>query len=192
MDKPMDKPMNETFTISDLQERYSLSARQSVYDRIKALGIVQISRGKLSGEQLDKLDKLHEWLKANPNKPIADFPQFVEVMVDKYTIRPDNSTSALSTDSVDKQDNFAEMLGLVEAIARHFVPKVDPLAHYAALERAIEHGWLLSSNEVAELIGIRPKGDRFERGSFAFDRKGKIGGQSGWKVSKLGTSDAGN
>jgi hypothetical protein len=184
MDKPMDK---QTYTVSDLQERYSLSARQSVYDRIKALGIVQVSRGKLSGEQLDKLDKLHEWLKANPNKPIADFPQFVEV-VDKY-IRPDNSTSALSTDSVDKRGDFAEVLGLVEAIARHFVPKVDLLAHYAALEKAIEHGWLLSSNEVAELIGIRPKGDRFERGSFAFDRKGKIGGQSGWKVSRLGTSD---
>lgn len=182
----MDNLMNETYTIPDLQQRYNLSARQSVYDRIKALGIIAIGRGRLSAESVDKLDNLHEWLKVNPGKPIADFPQFVEVVgVDKYTIEPDNSTSSLSTESVDKQDSFAEMLGLVEAIARHFAPKAEPLAHYTALERAIDHRWLLSSAEVAELIGVRPKGDNFERGSFAFNRTGKIGGQSAWLVSKL-------
>lgn len=181
---------DETYAISDLQQRYNLSARQSIYDRIKALGIIQVSRGKLSGEQVDKLDKLHAWLKDNPGKPIADFPYFAEVMaVDKYQIEPNNSTLGLSSDLVDKQDNFAETLGLVEAIARHFAPKADPLGHYAALEQAIEHGWLLTSSEVAELFKVRPSGDRFERGSFAFDRTGKIGAQNGWKVSKLGLNN---
>jgi hypothetical protein len=34
----------------------------------------------LSSDQLDKLDRLDKWLKANPNKAIADFPQEQEVM----------------------------------------------------------------------------------------------------------------
>jgi hypothetical protein len=70
----------ETYPIASLQERYSLSSKQSVYDRIKALSIEPVARGKISSDQLDKLDKLDKWLKANPHSAIADFPQEPEVM----------------------------------------------------------------------------------------------------------------
>ncbi len=184
------------YPISELQERYSLSAKQSVYDRIKALGINPVARGKLSGGQLDLLDSLHEWLKANPNKPIADFPHQPEVLqihrlsggdLSADFTEPSKSTD-LSTNwvdkSADKSESFRETLELIDAIASHFTPKSNPLAHYEALEQAIEHRWLLTSFEVAQLTGVKPKGERFERGSFIFDRTGKIGCQYAWKVTK--------
>ncbi|HLO47112.1 MAG TPA: hypothetical protein VK211_01600 [Kamptonema sp.] len=56
------------------------------------------------------------------------------------------------------------------------------------MERASLEGWLLTSAEVKQLIGVKPtvrKGEtELLRGSFAFVKAGKIGGQSAWKVLK--------
>ena len=80
---------------------------------------------------------------------------------------------------------MARALQLVEVIARHFQQQRDPLQHYAALERAIASGWLLSTSEVRSLIGTKPTGDRFQHGSFVFVKSGKIGNQAAWRVAKV-------
>ena len=72
--------MAELHAVSSLQQRYNLASRQAVYDRLAALNIKPVTRGKLSSDKLDKLDKLDKWLKANPHSAIADFPQEPEVM----------------------------------------------------------------------------------------------------------------
>jgi hypothetical protein len=172
--------------VSDLQQRYGLASRQAVYDRLNALNIKPVSRGKLSSDQLDKLDRLDKWLKVNPNSAIADFPQEPEVMPPDLSVIPQSSNSNdLSSDVVDKSQNGFDLLQLAEAMARHLSKMRDPLQHYAALERAIASGWLLSSSEVRSLIGVKPSGDRFQRGSFIFIRSGKIGAQAAWKVLKV-------
>ncbi|MEG3960610.1 hypothetical protein, partial [Microcoleus sp. herbarium2] len=71
------------------------------------------------------------------------------------------------------------------ASARHIAANRDPLQHYAALEQAIASGWILSTAEVRALIGVKPSGDRFKRGAFAFIRADKVGNQAGWKVEKI-------
>jgi hypothetical protein len=76
-------------------------------------------------------------------------------------------------------------LQLVETIARHIAATRDPLQHYAALERVIASGWLLSTAEVRQLISTKPHGDQFQYGSFVFVRAGKIGAQAAWKVLKV-------
>ncbi len=80
---------------------------------------------------------------------------------------------------------MALALQLVETIARHFQQQRDPLQHYTALERAIASSWLLSTSEVRSLISTKPRGDRFQHGSFVFIRAGKIGAQAAWKVLKV-------
>lgn len=163
----------ELHLIANLQERYNLSSKQSVYDRIKALLIEPVARGKISNEQLDKLDKLNQHLKSGGS--LSDFESsHIEVM--PAAIEP-----VAATTNQDRE-NFLE---LIEAIARHVAATRDPLQHYAALERAIASGWLLSSSEVRSLIGIQPAGDRYQRGSFIFIRSGKIGAQSAWRVTKV-------
>jgi hypothetical protein len=165
----------ETYPIASLQERYSLSSKQSVYDRIKALSIEPIARGKLSSEQLDKLDKLDKHLKSGGT--LSDFESSRTEIFRAEAIEPAAAT-AINQD----RENFLE---LIEAIARHIASTRDPLQHYAALERAIASGWLLSTTEVRALISTKPHGDRFQRGSFVFIRSGKIGAQAAWKVLKV-------
>lgn len=177
--------MTEQLTpIASLQKRYSLSSRQAVYDRIAALKITPAARGKLSTEQLDKLDELNEHLKSGGN--LADFENsHTEIIPAPITssIEPTTQAKLAGNDS----ENFIE---LIERVAAALKPATDPLQHYAALERAIASGWLLSTAEVRSLIGTKPMGDRFQRGSFIFIRTGKIGGQSAWRVAKVVTGGA--
>ena len=165
----------ETYPIASLQERYSLSSKQSVYDRIKALSIKPVARGKISSDQLDKLDKLNQHLKSGGT--LSDFESSHTEIFKIEAIEPATAT-AINQD----RENFLE---LIEAIARYIGAARDPLQHYAALEKAIASGWILSTAEVRALIGVKPSGERFKRGAFAFIRTDKVGNQAGWKVEKI-------
>lgn len=165
----------ETYPIASLQERYNLSSKQSVYDRIKALLIEPVARGKISSDQLDKLDKLNQHLKSGGT--LSDFESSHTEIIKTELIEP-----AVATTINQDRENFLE---LIEAIARHISATRDPLQHYTALERAIASSWLLSTAEVRALIGVKPGGDRFQRGSFIFIRAGKIGAQAAWRVAKV-------
>jgi hypothetical protein len=164
----------ETYPIASLQERYNLSSKQSVYDRIKALSIEPVARGRISSDQLDKLDKLDKHLKSGGT--LSDFESsHTEIM--PAAIEP----AAAVVKSVDRDD----FLELIERVAAAVKPAADPLQHYTALERAIASGWILSTAEVRSLIGTKPRGDRFQRGSFVFIKSGKIGNQAAWRVAKV-------
>jgi hypothetical protein len=88
--------MDSTISISSLQQRYGLSSRQAVYDRIAALKIEPVARGKLSTEQLDKLDKLDKFLSSNPGAASANFPREAEVSPVRQV---DNWTNLLTSSS---------------------------------------------------------------------------------------------
>ncbi|MBD2060728.1 hypothetical protein NDI37_21790 [Funiculus sociatus GB2-A5] len=201
--------MENLISVSSLQERYNLSSRQAVDDRIKGLNIQKPARGKISQEQLDKLDKLDKYLKTGGK--IENFAQPVEAEVQQVERLPADERElstgqldkpALSSGQLDKSsDNFIELVREIAAALKPPAPPVEPLLHLKELERAAAAGWLLTSNQVKELVGVKPvpkKGDRtFTRGSFAFskipledkDEEGKpkfkkIGSQTAWKVSK--------
>jgi len=160
------------YKISELQARYNLSSKQSVYDRMKALQIVPVSRGKISSQALDKLDELDKFMKKNPGAKIWEFPRDVEY---ESGGQLDKSTGQL--------DNFNETLQLVEAIARHFATNQDPLAKYKALEYAANHIMLLPTSKVKELIGAKPSKSQFQRGTFVFTKTDiKIGRESAWRT----------
>jgi hypothetical protein len=160
------------YKISKLQARYSLSSKQSVYDRMKALQIVPVSRGEISSQALDKLDKLDKFMKKNPGAKIWEFPRDVEY---ESSGQLDKSTGQL--------DNFNETLQLVETIARHFATNQDPLAKYKALEYAANHIMLLPTSKVKELIGAKPSKSQFQRGTFVFTKTDiKIGRENAWRT----------
>ncbi|MEG4037664.1 hypothetical protein QUA03_28105 [Microcoleus sp. S36b_A4] len=165
--------------ISELQTRYSLASKQSVYDRMKALQITPVSRGEISSDALDELDKLDKFLKSNPGAKIWEFPRDVESLSSGQL---DNSTGQLDK-STRQLDNFNETLQLVEAIARHFAAKQDPLANYKALEYAANHIILLPSSKIKELTGAKPNKNQFQRGTFVFTKTTfKIGREAAWRV----------
>jgi hypothetical protein len=55
-------------------------------------------------------------------------------------------------------------------------------------EQACTNGWILASEEIHQLIEVKPtcpKGhDSFRRGNWVFTKMGKLGGQTAWRVSK--------
>lgn len=164
--------------ISELQTRYGLASKQSVYDRMKALQINPVSRGKISSHALDELDKLDKFMKNNPGAKIWEFPRDAESLSSGQL---DNSTRQLDKPT-GQLDNFNEILQLVEAIARHFAANQDPLANYKALEYAAKHMMLLPSSKIKELTRARPRQHQFQRGTFIFTKTGKIGRETGWRV----------
>ncbi|MCC3531098.1 MAG: hypothetical protein JGK21_26885 [Microcoleus sp. PH2017_22_RUC_O_B] len=168
--------------ISELQTRYSLSSKQSIYDRIKALHIKPVRRGEISSDSLDKLDNLDKFLKNNPGAALSDFPKQTEAIT---TSKLDLSSGQLDK-STEQLNNFNETLQLVEAIARHLVNR-NPLAKYKALDYAVKAELLLPSSKIKELIGVNPcnYGDKFQRGNFIFEKKGKIGRQTAWKIDDI-------
>ena len=97
------------YKISQLQIRYSLASKQSVYARMNALHIFPVKRGEISSESLDKLDKLDKFLRDNPGKKIWEFPRDTDFdlstgQLDKSTGQLDKSTGQLdkSTGQLDK------------------------------------------------------------------------------------------
>ena len=172
-------PDKDLYSISHLRERYGLSSKQSIYDRMKALNIEPVAWGKVSGEQLEKLDKLNEHLRSGGK-------------LSNFGADPKELPGPNLQIQIDASLIVAELTKLMEAIAPTVnLPK--PLQVLGGLEVAAEKGWLLTTEQVRQLIGVRPKlkgSDRtFIHGSFAFVKSGKIGTQIAWKVVKVSSGD---
>ncbi|MGF1523879.1 MAG: hypothetical protein ACFBSF_16295 [Leptolyngbyaceae cyanobacterium] len=63
-----------------------------------------------------------------------------------------------------------------------------PLWYLEVLEQACTANWQLTTEEVEQLIGVKPHCHRdetvYQRGNWRFTKVGKLGGQTAWQVSK--------
>jgi hypothetical protein len=162
--------------IKDLPNRYNIR-RTALYARFAAANITPEkdgTRAYISKEELAELDRLDLHIKTG-----GKLEDFQPANNQSLVVSQESAVNEVAPRSAD---NFNETLQLIEAIARHFQQQREPLQHYTALERAIASGWTLSTAEVRSLIGVKPRGDRFQRGSFIFVRAGKIGAQAAWKI----------
>jgi hypothetical protein len=92
-------------------------------------------------------------------------------------------------DKSDEQAGQSELLQFLstalEAISRS-LPAAQPLANLEAIDRACEKGWLLSTSQLCELLGVRSiSGQAIERYGFRFTRCGKNGREGAWAIAKL-------
>jgi hypothetical protein len=64
----------------------------------------------------------------------------------------------------------------------------NPLWYMDVLERAATAQWLLTTDEIEQLIGVKPKchgkDKTYQRGTWTFIKVGKLGAQTAWKVTK--------
>jgi hypothetical protein len=98
-------------------------------------------------------------------------------------------------------ENISSRLEKLEkSINKHQNP-ANPLWYMSILEQAEAQGWIVSSEEVEQLIGTKPHcapdHNSFVRGCWKFEKAGKIGMHSSWRVTKeiailpiLGTASA--
>lgn len=160
---------------TEVMTRYGLKSRQSAYDRLNTLKDKKIP---VSADTLDKLDR-----HIKDGGTLADF---TETELAPLPVEPAEIVYPRNI-ARDAEDNFIQ---LVREIGTALKPAADPLQHYCSLERAIASSWLLSTGEVKQLIGTKPTGERYQRGSFVFIKAGRMGNQSAWRVMKVIKGDS--
>ena len=165
------------YSIQDLMERYELKTRRSIYQWVKGLKL-NLHKGYgnrvyATSQQVEQLDQLKAHL--DKGGTIATFAPVVDAVLD--TAAPLNVYSPVSNQELD----WLEMVG---AIAGAISPP-NPISHWEKLSVAAKEGFILRTSEVKALTGAKPRGEKWERGSFMFIRKKKIGNQIGWQVSAI-------
>ena len=120
--------------------------------------------------------------------------------MDKSTGRltsAENNQETSPVDVIDKSTGIVEnnlealvnlITGAVSQTIASTIPTRSPLWYMSELERAEAQGWMLTTAEIQQLIGVKPTAAKgtsiYQRGSFAFVKAGKIGSQTAWRVTK--------
>jgi hypothetical protein len=193
----------DSLTIKDFESRYGV-ARSNIYNRIdglKKLGYA-MEPEKLGGksifnaDQLAVMDRLDAHLKTG--EAIATFPgveSVLSVSQDKpqssYRTQDRLAYNAIGTKPYDAAPAALGMASLVDAIVTKLVDAypqpsyTDPLANLRMIQEACDRGWLLSSGQLAPLLGRKslPSKD-FDRYGFRFVKAGKNGAESAWRIEK--------
>ncbi len=168
--------------VSELPKRYNI-ARSAVYTRLKDLGIEPEKEGRrayVSAQQLQFLDALHEHLQQG-----GSTTEFL-----KQKERDSSSLEPKIEDTLNLNSKLPETA--VEELVKRLIPNTgNRLAYLRELEEACEKGWLLSTQELADLLMFSPDailgyGEKFTDAGFLFTRAGmRIHGEVAWRVSKM-------
>ncbi len=199
----------DSLTIKDFEARYGI-ARSNVNNRItglkqKGYNLEPEKRGGrniYSADQIALMDRLDAHLKAG--NPITTFPAVSQdSLPSSYRTQDSSSEIAVSQDRLqlshrtpdNRSDKMAGAASLIDAIAGKVVEIIrlnqiesiapDPLANLRMLQEACDRGWLLSSSQLAPLLGVKSlSGRTIERFGFTFTRVGRNGIESAWKVDR--------
>jgi hypothetical protein len=179
----MNTEAEQLFPVSSIPNRYGIG-KQTALNRRNHLGITPIKQkgtNYITPEDLELMDRLHEFLQ-KPGTKMSDFP----VPTESTTPTGHSGNGAMvNTSEIIESEQSQDLIALIDAIARHTKPEKQPLDHWEQLEKACNNGWLITTKEVHQLCGAKPKGKQWQRGSFIFTKTGKIGNQAAWLVEKL-------
>jgi hypothetical protein len=173
------------FPIKELPERYSL-ARSAVYVRMKRLNITahtQGNRSYINASELDLLDDLHDFLCEDSGRTIDDFLRGLSAV--ELTPQAFPSTGQLArrqTGHIPGQ-SFTEVQHLPESHAAQLRERFE------FLDRAANRGWLLSTSDLALLIGLEPasvvRQEQLSRWGFTFVKcTQRTGREINWAVKR--------
>jgi hypothetical protein len=178
--------------VSQLPSRYSI-ARSALYTRLKDLKIEPEKQGKkafVNAFQLQQLDALHEHIQKG-----GTTGEFLKQHSCPGQLSTEDSPGQSSTIIQDSPGQIATsptaaLVTVVEAIVKRLMPAPSRLSYLRELEEAYSQGWLLSTSELADLLGLTPGtitdyGEEFSDAGFTFTRAGKRkGGEIAWRVGK--------
>lgn len=155
--------------VPQLLNRYTIS-RASFYQRTKALDIKFEQKGRNSyanAEQIDLLDQYDQAIaRGEGNEFIKSLGQS---QPGKYEITPMGPSELKPLEPA--QNTVHLIMQMAQEIAQH-LPTKNLLEPQRSLQEAADHGWVLSTRQLHQLIGIKPKGHSFERYGFVFERYG--------------------
>jgi hypothetical protein len=178
--------------VSQLPSRYGI-ARSALYTRLKDLKLEPEKQGKkafVDASQLERLDALHSHIQKGGTT--GAFLKQSESPGQLARQDSPGQSSAIVQDSPGQIDTSptAALVTVIEAIVKRLMPAPSRLSYLRELEEACSQGWLLSTSELADLLGltsgtITDYGEEFSDAGFTFTRAGKRkGGEIAWRVGK--------
>ena len=110
-------------------------------------------------------------------------------------LTPETSTVSSTKSQIEQEQQLIQQLKIIadslvnleKTLASRLQPS-NPLWYMEVLEKAEAANWILTTDEVEHLIGVKPhchaEETAYHRGNWVFIKSGKIGAQTGWKVTK--------
>lgn len=205
-DNPYSSTEIDRYPVADLAGRYQIS-RQTLYEsRLKPLNIKPFREGNgsfVNADDIQKLDTLDAHIKAG-----GTVKDFIAAQKNGMTLEPGSISrlrSALSEGQLAPVEETSPPVISTPDLSQMTVPAAVLLQvmreknnaysittdeieltqqRYKKLLWYAENQIQLASDELRSLIGVKPSGTKFTRGSFTFTREGKIGNQSAWSIKK--------
>lgn len=101
---------------------------------------------------------------------------------------PERSSIEANHQLLQQLETIAESLVKLETTLVSRLQPSNPLWYMDVLEKAEAANWILSTEEVEQLIGVKPQCHHdetsYHRGNWVFIKVGKIGAQTGWRVQR--------
>ena len=183
--------------LSQLPSRYGI-ARSNLYNRLKDLKIKPVKQGRkafVSDSSLQLLDQLHAHIMQG-----GVTNDFIKQQNNLNHQLVTGSNAELEVNTPMEVQNHSEptitlqpttLVSVVEAVVKRFIPTSNSrLTYLRELEEAYQNGWLLSTSEVANLLGLTQKtitsyGQEFSDAGFIFTRVGmRKRGEIAWAIDK--------
>ena len=170
--------------INELCDRYGIASKKTLYRRLTGIDLeLNKENGKVAAtrEQIEMLDDHISRGGTTSN--------FVPLSQSEVVSSSRHNETQLG--DVSETRHTTTQLKLTPEIIELFVeltPSKDPLYNLIKLQKASQEEWELTTSQVAQLIGVKPQtkgGESFYiRGSFIFEKVGKIGCETAWRVKR--------
>ena len=182
--------------LSQLPSRYGI-ARSNLYNRLKDLKIESVKQGRkafVTAAGLQLLDALHAHLEQGGTtsefiKQQANNHHLVNIPTTYPEVSPSFETEYSSEPTISLHPSA--LVGVIETVVKRLIPPSrSRLTYLRELEEAYQNQWLLSTSEVADLLGLSQKtitnyGQEFSDAGFIFERAGiRKGGEIAWSIDK--------
>jgi hypothetical protein len=195
----------DSYSVKDFESLYGVN-RSNIYKRLNGLKekgyftdpFKQENRAFWDADQKLLMDRLDRHIKTGND--ISSFPSAADFEGDVFPVLRDSPRQSHKTQdnlSIDVAPATLGMAAFVDSIVTKLVAVYppqpqppDPLANLRQLQEVSDRGWLLSSSQLAPLLGRKslPSKD-FDRFGFRFVKAGKNGAEAAWRVEKHEKTD---
>ena len=166
-----------------------LQALDRLHYHIRQGGSMADFQSDPENSPLDEIDTTNGHSTSSQHNPKTRPLDTIDTTSGRLT-NPVNSPLDTNTGTVDSNlEGLVNLIaGAVSQTIAITIPTRSPLWYMSELEQAQAQGWMLTTAEIQQLIGVKPTAaigtSTYQRGSFTFTKAGKIGSQTAWRVTK--------
>jgi hypothetical protein len=157
-------------------------------------------------QQQKQLEQLNELLSQLQEKPTTPEPFLIQERIPEPVPKPSRNVTEAETilkpapttqplpSPLDISSIHERLAAIAQSLAKladmlaSRLPVPNPLWRMESLERACAANWVVTTEELEQLIGVKPQcqagESTFQRGCWIFIKAGKTGSQTAWRVTK--------